>query len=128
MKPTRILLPVFLICAMLLTACNLPTQKPATPEAAATVTPENPSESATPTAASVTHTLTPGAPSGGGGEYDSESHSTAGLKYAGNGDIYRLNRFERPFTQNEMVYLPYIDIQTAAMSKDKVWFYASVEL
>jgi hypothetical protein len=128
MKSTQIFSPALLICAIILTACNLPTPQSATPVVVTTTSPEGPSASATPTVAAITHTLTPGSPPGGGGEYDSESHSTSSLKYAGNGDVYRLNRFERPFTQNDMVYLPYIDIQTFAMSKDKNWYYASVEL
>lgn len=60
--------------------------------------------------------------------YDSESASTASLKYAGNGDAFPINRFERPFTKQEMVYLDYIDILKFGMSKDATWYYGSVTI
>jgi len=133
-KPTQIVLMLFLILILAAVACNLPTATSAPPPspsanplaATDTIQPAAPGSAATP----IPHVLTPGSPPPVTGTpvYDSESASTASLKYAGNGDIYNLNRFERPFTKNDMTYLPYLDIRNFGMSKDPNWYYASFEI
>lgn len=132
-----------LLVSLMLSACNLPpaplpTATPAAPTAvpptaalpeatqppAPTLTALPPS----PTPTEIVHKDTPGDPPGGTRIYDSESYSTASLKYAGNGDWYEHNRFERPFTPGEMGYLAYIDIQTFNLSQDADWFYVVLEM
>jgi hypothetical protein len=132
MKSIQTFLPVFLICTTILSACNLPVAKtPAATEVAVspgeTDLPETPTPAAT---TEIQHTMIPGEGKGNIGKlvYDSESYSTASLKYAATGDLYHLNRFERPFTQNEMDYLSYLDIHSFNTSKDADWFYAFVEM
>jgi hypothetical protein len=132
MKPTHLLFPVFFICAITLSACNLPMAK--TPAAEATTSsgtslPVTSTPTTTPGPA-IIHVLTPGEGKGNIGKlvYDSESYSTASLKYAATGDLYHLNRFERPFTQNQMDYLSYLDIHSFNTSKDADWYYAFVEM
>ena len=128
-----LLLPLLILIVAL--ACSLPSgigQAPASPIAAtvADVTSAAPDTAAvaTSTAAPIHHALTPGEPVENPGDYDNEAHTTGALKYAANGDLYNLNRFERPFTQKDMTYLPYLDIQRFDMSKDANWYYASMEL
>lgn len=115
-------------------ACGLPSgigQSPATTtsQPAVTGTPAaDSSGSASVVADAIKHILTPGSPSENPPVYDNESHSTANQKYAANGDIYALNRFERPFTQKDMTYLPYLDIQKFNMARDASWYYASMSI
>jgi hypothetical protein len=59
---------------------------------------------------------------------DSNLKTTPEVKYAVGGDFYDLNRFERPFTQNDMNYLPAVDIVNLRIAKDATWYYASMEL
>jgi hypothetical protein len=44
------------------------------------------------------------------------------------GDNFLINRFERPFTQEEMQYLPHLDIQTVSTHVDEEWIYFSIDL
>ena len=46
---------------------------------------------------------------------------------APNGDVYRLNRLERPFKQN-MKYLPDVDILSYSIGQDDSWYYLSIQL
>lgn len=133
MKPTALILPLVLIFITVLSACNLPTPGTGVPAAGPSESPA-PGESGGPTSTSgngsggAQHKVRPGEPGLNDPVYDSEAHSTANLKYASNGDLYDLNRFERPFTQNDMQYLSYIDIKDFYMSKDADWYYATVEI
>jgi len=82
----------------------------------------------TPTSA-VTHLTTPEDVSPGGNfNYDVESSGTAAEHRAPYGDSYRLNLFERPFTQSVMDYLPELDIVTFRLSQDSNWDYVFIEL
>ena len=128
---------VFLVFLLVSIACSLPTANAsATPDSTITpapggtpVAPETASPSSDSlAAATIKHVLTPGSPVENPPEYDNEAHTTANLKYAANGDIYGLNRLERPFTRKGMTYLPYLDIQKFDMSRDANWYYASVLL
>lgn len=128
MKPARIFFPLFLICTIILSACNLPNAKSPTSSPEETGLPDAPALVANITEGAITHKTTPRKPGESEPVYDSESYSTASLKYAATGDLYDLNRFERPFTQKEMKYLPYLDIHAFGASKDADWYYASVEM
>jgi hypothetical protein len=55
--------------------------------------------------------------------YDVESSGAA----APYGDLYKINRFERPF-QGDMTYVSDIDIVTFNLSEDSDWYYISIEL
>jgi hypothetical protein len=130
-------MPVLVILAIAMTACNLPweaaTQAPPTGEPAkipisvplstATVPPPIP---ATATVA-VSHTMTPADPQGGKLVYDVESAGTAPEKRAPYGDSYDINRLERPFLP-DMSYIPDLDIAYFTVAKDSDWWYVSIQL
>src|SRR5690242_14011464 len=99
MKLYRILGMFFLIFLLVSVACNLPTVAQGSSGGPGSITDTAaPDVSPTSQAAPVQHVVTPGTPPTGGPTpvYDSESQSTASLKYAANGDLYDLNRLERP--------------------------------
>jgi len=60
--------------------------------------------------------------------HDVSSHDTAPEHRAPYGDSYKLNLYERPFTANEMNYLPDVDIQTFRISADATWYYIFIDL
>ncbi len=60
--------------------------------------------------------------------HDNEESETFTEKSARNGDEFRINRFERPFTANDMEYLPHIDIVGMSMTKDDTWYYVQIKL
>ena len=91
-----------------------------------------PQDTATPTV-----TLTPGIihtffpadiQTSGAFVYDVDSRGTAPENRAPYGDSYKLNRFERPFTQTAMNYLPDVDILTFRINADQNWYYVSIQL
>jgi hypothetical protein len=49
-------------------------------------------------------------------------------KRALSGDVILDNRFERPFTQTDMIYLPDVDIQTVKVEFDDAFFYFTLEM
>jgi len=81
------------------------------------------------TVPSVTHLMTPAdvLPAPLKQVDDVDSSGTAPEKRAPYGDSYKLNRFERPFTQ-DMTYLPELDIKTFDLSQDSDWYYVTVKL
>jgi CXCXC repeat len=127
---------VLLLC---LSACNLPSQD-------ASEAPLPPTELPPPTEAPVPPEDVPEVPAVEAGVVhvsmpdqgsekfqvvpDQESRNTAPDKQANGGDAYGNGRFERPFTAEEMEYLPYIDINQAEMLIDEEggWIYASIVL
>lgn len=60
--------------------------------------------------------------------YDVDSRGTAPENRAPYGDSYKLNRFERPFTQTAMNYLPDVDILTFRINADQNWYYVTMQL
>lgn len=60
--------------------------------------------------------------------YDVDSRGTAPQHRAPYGDSYKLNRFERPFTQTVMDYLPDVDILTFRIAADQTWYYVFMDL
>jgi hypothetical protein len=76
----------------------------------------------------VSHQVTPGDVSLTGDiNYDVESQTTSAAHRAPYGDVYPLNRLERPFTQ-DMTYLPNVDIVRFRLSSDDAWYYIFIEL
>ena len=59
--------------------------------------------------------------------YDVESSRTGLKHYAPFGDIFDLNRFERPFTQQDMTYVPGIDISQFSLVANGDWFYVFIK-
>lgn len=131
MKPSN--LSFLLIIALLLQACSiLATPTPGLPE------PTNPPTQAPPTAAPVSTmppTETPASihqifPVGALQPQvypDVVSKGTAPEKRAPFGDSYKINRLERPFNQ-EMIYIPDLDIFDFGISQDDAWYYVSIRL
>jgi hypothetical protein len=60
--------------------------------------------------------------------YDVESSGTGPEHRAPYGDSYNINLFERPFSQDDMTYLPQLDISTFQLGEDPMWYYVSVDL
>ena len=81
---------------------------------------------ATTSTVTVIHTKTPSiSPPAGRVVYDVESSGTALEKRAPYGDSYKINRLERPF-QQDMTYIPELDVVTYTVSQDADWFYISI--
>lgn len=116
-------------------ACNMPsgvpTQIPVRVEEAATMPPVADTEtpSPTPAPAPVVHVVSP--VSGLYHEstaHDNEESATYDSKNVRFGDVFAANRFERPFTVEDMTYLPYIDIFDFEMTSDSDWYYVDVSM
>ena len=87
----------------------------------ATATPEPP------TATPIPHVYLPGEPGWVSKYlYDTDSSTTAASKSAAGGDDYYDNKYERPFSQTDMVYYPDLDILKAEISHDENFFYISI--
>ncbi len=128
------------IVLLIVLSCNMPA--PAnTPPAVPTTILASQSQSPTDTATSpppapsetptyvVTHLMTPNHVSLAGNiNYDVESSGTGPEHRAPYGDVYRLNRLERPFTQTDMTYLPNVDIERFRITSDDNWNYVFIEL
>ncbi|MCJ7696275.1 MAG: hypothetical protein MUO40_12750 [Anaerolineaceae bacterium] len=99
------------------------TEESDTPTEEAAETPQAPE----PTATAITHIFTPAEPGWVSKYfYDTDSSTTAANKSAGGGDDYYSNKYERPFSQNDMVYYPDLDIQKAEISVDDNFYYISI--
>ena len=131
----------FILILLLLQACNAPlfggddvvSTEPQTTEeiteAAATEEPAPTEELPLPTATAIVHTITPSDPGWVHRWFkDTNSSTTADENQAPGGDDYYNNQLERPFTANEMVYHPDIDIQKAEIASDDDFFYFSIYL
>lgn len=111
-----------------------PTEVPPTippveePTVAPTEAPTDVPTEAAPTEAPIVHTSLPEeVPAQGSFFYDVDSSGTGLKKYAPFGDIFDLNRFERPFTQTEMAYQPELDITQFFMVQKGDYNYAFVK-
>ena len=114
MKTFRIALFIFLIVP----ACSYPTaQAPAATEAPISIT-------AIPTPEPIVHTIFPAAGTRARATaHDNENSTTFDTKKVAGGDDFVRERYERPFTAGEMVYLPDIDIVDFSISSDDQFFY-----
>lgn len=101
------------------TATNLPTQPPARPTLAPTMPP-----TATP---GLNHQTFPVNALQPHTYPDVVSKDTAAEKRVPFGDSYKINRLERPFTQ-DMMYIPDLDIFDFGLSQDDAWYYVSIRL
>jgi hypothetical protein len=76
----------------------------------------------------VVHAVSPTGPSKLGALiYDVDSSGTGPEGRAPYGDSYDINRLERPF-QEDMTYIPDMDIATYNLNQDETWIYVSIEL
>lgn len=84
---------------------------------------------ATETAERIVHTIIP---QGGTAEradaHDNENSTNFENKNVRFGDEFEKNRFERPFTANDMEYLPDLDIVDFGITSDDQFFYISIVL
>ncbi len=102
----------------LLPPTNLPTQAPPTAPPISISPTETPS---------VRHQVFPVSALQPQSYPDVVSKDTAPEKRAPFGDSYKINRLERPFTQ-DMLYLPDLDIVDFGISQDETWYYVSLRL
>ncbi len=131
----RSFLFLMVIWGLVAVACNLPANQAnavATPTLALLPSPvpvmEIPTATLVPATATVMHIQRPSdAPPVGKLVYDVESADTAAEKRAPYGDSYNINRLERPF-QQDMTYIPDLDIVTFMLSQDDTYIYVSLEL
>jgi hypothetical protein len=119
-------------------ACNFPAFGPATqaPGVVPTNPPEQPQVTLDPTLLTppatamlvVVHFDTPStSPRTASLSYDVESSGTAAERRAPYGDSYDINRLERPF-QQDMTYLPDLDVESFYLNQEDKWFYISMDL
>lgn len=124
------------IILLLLSGCNLPqaappTEIPANPTAVPATLPPPPQATDTPVIPQpVAHLSTPDESITIIGDkfYDVDSSGTGQKHFAPFGDAYDLNRFERPFTQQEMTYIPSLDILTFQLTQSADWNYAFIKM
>lgn len=132
MKRNRFnLFPLVMIVVFTVTACGLPglpgaaptdTLVPPTLSPTSTVPPE-------PSPVLVEHLTKPTAGSQAvANAHDNEESETFEERSVRGGDDFRINRFERPFTANDMQYLPHVDIVGMSMTKDDAWYYVQIKL
>jgi len=125
MKKKSTILFIVSILILILQGCNLPTgQETATPFAFDIPTEAAPLPTEPPT---ITHVDFPTSASASKLSYDVESSGTAPEQRAPYGDVYDLNRLERPFLQ-DMTYVRDLDIRTFNINDDADWYYISIEL
>ena len=77
----------------------------------------------------IKHNITPGNP-GWVSQWwvETNSSSTASQKRANGGDFLSQNLLERPFTANEMVYRPDVDLVRVELSEDNTFYYFMLHL
>lgn len=79
--------------------------------------------------ASITHTVTPNDTTSGLITItDTSTESIGSQGRAMGGDDFSINRFERPFDADGMVYHPELDIQTAVLGYDSNFYYVTITL
>ena len=59
---------------------------------------------------------------------DANSQATAAEKRTPSGDNFSKGLFERPFTSQDMAYLPETDLLTASVSSDEEYYYFTIQL
>jgi hypothetical protein len=138
LRTIRSVTPALMILLIAILACSIPQgvapvqapaqqALPANPAVGQVAIVESPSPVPPTSTVTVTHLMTPASPASGKLVYDVESQSTAPERRAPYGDSYDINRLERPF-QQDMTYVPDLDINTYTVAGDTNWWYVSVEL
>jgi hypothetical protein len=118
------IIPFLAALTLLLQACGGNQPDTGAVEAAAT---EAANEA--PTAEPIVHTVIPqGGLKARAYAHDHEESATSEKKNVTAGDDFRKNQFERPFTSNEMAYLPDLDIVDFGITSDDQFFYISIIL
>jgi hypothetical protein len=98
-----------------------------TDEPVPTVADEAPTEVIPPTP--IAHNLVPAQPGWVARWFsDTDSSRTSGENRAPGGDLFSKNIFERPFTSNEMIFRPDLDINKAEVSSDSNFIYFTIYL
>jgi hypothetical protein len=124
-KYNTLILLLFLFVGIF--ACNLPGQD--NPRINDTPLVENNSSGPPPVSATNTHLILPANITDFGPiAYDVDEKGTARQHRAPYGDVYEINRLERPFTQSGMNYMPDVDIVHFYITLDSIWFYVTIEL
>lgn len=100
------------------------------PEPQATEVPEEPAtQEPTAIPTSINHQIIPTEPGVIRSRIsDANSSHTAHTNAASHGDDFNSNLYERPFTENDMVYRPDIDIIRAELSEDSNFYYVTIYL
>ena len=141
---------LLLVCCVLLgniTSCNLPTvpEITASPEVSVLVVNTATTEKVLPTATNtaepppptdipqpvIEHVMLPAYGEGKAQTiHDQTSDKTAPEKRAYGGDEFIIGRYERPFTREQMEYLPFIDLVRADLYRDteNTWAYVTLEV
>src|SRR5688572_20841298 len=123
----------FIIIMLLLHACSTPTPSTSTPvdvtepvseSTTQTQTPVKLSASETPEKNVVTHETIPSEGiTDRATAHDNDNALSFDKRVVRSGDEFFRNRFERPFTANEMDYLPDLDIVNFSITSDDTFFY-----
>ncbi len=133
---------IFVLLLSLLAACGkAPAESaPAAPAEPASAAPAEPAPPAAPATQEPTEEAPPEVPvslpllmSGEPPESvrtleDADGSLRAEEKRALSGDAFLDNRYERPFAQTDMIYLPDVDIQTVDIASDDAFFYFTITL
>lgn len=126
----------FIIIMLLLHACSTPTPSTSTPvdvtepvseSTTQTQTPVKLSASETPEKNVVTHETIPSEGiTDRATAHDNDNALSFDKRVVRSGDEFFRNRFERPFTANEMDYLPDLDIVNFSITSDDTFFYIRI--
>jgi len=117
-----------MIVASTVTSCGLPIPGLATEPPTATLSPTS-TVAPQPSPVLIEHLVQPSAGvTAIANAHDNEQSETYAEKTVRGGDDFRINRFERPFTANDMEYLPHIDIVGMSMTKDDAWYYVQIKV
>lgn len=137
MKKSYIYLPMIAIllqaCSTPVTATNLPMTEPASESVTETQPPTEPASPATTELStpnpSIAHELIPSEGiTDRATSHDHDNALTFQTKNVRSGDEYFKNDLERPFTANEMEYLPALDIVNFSINSDDDFYYIRISL
>jgi hypothetical protein len=136
------ILPLFILAAMFLQACNEPAPSTAAVNTAVPLPVSTEAASGTPESvpslepiatqpaiAPVAHVTIPSAgTSDRATAHDNENSLFFDTKKVKTGDEFYKNRFERPFTSVDMAYLPDLDIVNFSITSDEKFFYIKISM
>lgn len=123
------LLPFLAIFMFLFQACGGGASAPVATVAPANVQPTDVTITEAPTAEPIVHTTIPQAGTvSRANAHDREESTIFDRKDVVFGDDFKNNQFERPFTANDMNYLPDLDIVDFGITSDDTFFYIKIIL
>ena len=124
------IIPFILLIMLLMQACGgntSATEAVELPVETAAATAEVVEEQ--PAAEPIVHTvIPPGGTKARAYAHDNENSTNFENKNVRFGDEFQKNRFERPFTSNDMAYLPDLDIMDFGITSDEQFFYITIIL